>query len=142
MAGRSLFSDHDTLLRLSRISLLFPTRIPDGQSIDGDRVGVGPTYDFGRVGDSRSRARSQNDYSRLDRLAESIERCHLALQYLDDLQDWHSDARRGLPTLVTVRLFDSRPDSTEIERAEVREAAARRLYGEGHAADVLQAAIA
>lgn len=80
------------------------------------------------------------DRAALAPLTASIDAYNLASQVLDDLTDWQQDLAFGSPSSVLVRVLDRRPERSagEDRSGEV----GRRIYYDGHATALLDAAIA
>jgi squalene-hopene/tetraprenyl-beta-curcumene cyclase len=76
-------------------------------------------------------------------LGQILDEMHKAMQLLDDLQDWKEDHRRGTPSLVLSRIGAPRTGSgDEAEQRCTTTRLARELYYGGHAAYVLDLALA
>lgn len=76
-------------------------------------------------------------------LGQVLDETHKAVQLLDDLQDWKEDLRRGIPSLLLSRAgaeYMVTRDEAERQRATAR--LAREIYYGGHAAHVLDLALA
>ncbi len=76
-----------------------------------------------------------------DALNESIDYFSIAIQMLDDLDDWKEDLYTGVPSLLTSRLVDRQSQSTtDLSQIQI-DRLSRKLYYEGHADYVLRIAI-
>lgn len=81
-----------------------------------------------------------DDASRADALLQSLDKYNLARQIWDDVQDWKSDVRSNLPTLVTVRLAATTGLDDMTSGEPDLAALARELHYGGHMDELLELA--
>ena len=87
-------------------------------------------------------AELSGDRTNLGVLEDAVGAYDVAAQLFDDLCDWQEDLESGTPSLLLARVLPDRPARTALSDSEFVSDVGRRIYYGGHAASIVDLAVA